>query len=161
MKALIAVGCLLFSAILADAPTNLLKPANQLDSWRVESTDGGKCTATIKDDAIVFDVTEVDSTDWHVQAVQTDLDLKDGTTYVLRFKAMSPENKSIAVNAMIDEEDWHQIGLQEESYLGKEYREVKMEFRATDVIAKKNRISFVLGQSKGTVHIKDLSLTAK
>jgi len=68
---------------------------------------------------------------------------------------------SMTVNAMIDQDDWHQIGLNEEVQLKKEYNEFSFEFTASDTVAKKNRISFVLGSSKGTVSIKELTLVAK
>lgn len=145
---------------LVDAK-NLLKPANKTESWRLEQVEGGKAELKIDEDSAVFKVTGVDSTDWHVQAVQTGLDLKDGKTYVLKFKAKSPESIKIAVNSMIDQEDWHQIGLHEEFYLSKEFKEQIFEFQANGVVANKNRISFVLGYEKGTVYVKDVSLTEK
>jgi hypothetical protein len=140
---------------------NLLKPANKKESWRLEQVDGGKAEMKFDDDSVTFKVTAVDSTDWHVQAVQTDLNLKEGATYVLKFKARSPESVSISVNAMIDQEDWHQIGLWEEISLGKEYREFTSEFQTSGTVANKNRISFVMGNYKGEIQIKDLSLVAK
>ena len=59
-------------------PKNLLKPTNELDSWLLELTDGGKGEMKVDEDAIVFDVLETDGTNWHVQAYQTEVPLKDG-----------------------------------------------------------------------------------
>lgn len=162
MKSLIALTLLLglIANIPADAK-NLLKPANKEDSWRLEQTDGGKGEMKIDGDAVVFKVKEVDGTNWHVQAIQPDLDLKEGGTYVLKFEARSPDRNDIMVNAMIDQADWTEIGLHEEISLGKEYHEYSYEFTATGTVAKKNRIGFVLGTSKGEVLIKNVSLTAK
>jgi hypothetical protein len=152
----------LFATTLCVAdPVNLLKPTNKEDSWRLEKAGETKSEMKIEDDAVVFQTTAVDSTDWHVQAVQTNLDLKDGKSYVIKFKAKSPDEISITVNAMIDQDDWHQIGLNEEVQLKKEYAEFSFEFTAADTVAMKNRISFVLGNSKGTVSIKNLTLNAK
>ena len=156
----IAVTFFTAMLFLAD-PVNLLKPTNKEDSWRLEIAGDAKSELKIEEDAVVFRTTSVDSTDWHVQAVQTNLDLKDGKTYAIKFKAKSPDEVSITVNAMIDQDDWHQIGLNEEVQLKKEYSEFSFEFTANDTVAKKNRISFVLGGSKGTVSIKELTLVAK
>ena len=161
MKSTLALLLLAFLfPVFADS-TNLLKPANKQDSWRLEQKDDGKAEMKVDDEAVSFKITAVDSTDWHVQAVQTNLDLKEGATYILKFKGRSPDSVTISVNAMIDQDDWHEIGLHEDIYLGKEYKEYSHEFQTTGTVSKKNRISFVMGNSKGLVQIKDVSLEAK
>ncbi len=62
---------------------------------------------------------------------------------------------------MVDQEDWHEIGLHEDVYASKTFREESYTFTATDVADKKNRIGFVMGAEKGTLVIKDMTLTAK
>ncbi len=156
----VALALVTTTFFLAD-PVNLLKPTNKEDSWRLEQAGDAKAVMKIEEDSVVFRTTTVDSTDWHVQAVQTNLDLKDGKTYTIKFKAKSPEEVAITVNAMIDQDDWHQIGLNEEVQLRKEFKDFSFEFTASDTVAKKNRISFVLGNSKGIVYLKELSLSAK
>ncbi len=138
---------------------NLLKPTNKLTSWRFEQVDGGKGEIRESSEAIVFKVNEVDSIEWHVQAVQTDLDLQEGKEYEIKFQAKSPERRSISINAMIDKEDWHGIGLQEELYLTKEFSDFDFRFKAERVEPKKNRISIVVGNAKGEVHIKNMVMT--
>lgn len=161
MKTFCIAVALLSSALFVAEPVNLLKPTNKEGSWRLEKAGDTKSELKIEEEAVVFRTTVVDSTDWHVQAVQTNLDLKDGKNYVIKFKARSPDEVSITVNAMIDQEDWHQIGLNEEVQLKKEYSEYSFEFTASETVSNKNRISFVLGSSKGIVSIKDLTLIAK
>lgn len=162
MKSLIALTLLIgLICNLSIEDKNLLKPANKAESWRLETTDGGKCDMKIDGDSVVFQVKEVDGTNWHVQAIQPDLDLKEGGKYVLKFEARSPDRNDIMVNAMIDQPDWTEIGLHEEITLGKEFREYSYEFTASGTVAKKNRIGFVLGTTKGEVMIKNVSLTAK
>ena len=53
------------------------------------------------------------------------------------------------------------FGLNEEVQLRKEFKDFSFEFTASDTVAKKNRISFVLGHSKGIVYLKERSLSAK
>lgn len=159
MKLAASAFCLLSLFAWAEAPKNLLKPTNKVESWRFEMAETAKGTIKAAEDTMVFTVTETTGTDWHVQAVQTDLDLVEGKEYTLTFKAKADSARSIGVNAMIDQEDWHQIGLGEEAFLGKDYDNYKYTFRAENVLSKKNRISVVLGGSKGTVTIKEMSLT--
>jgi hypothetical protein len=143
------------SAFAAD---NILKPANKVESWRFEQHEDGKGKISVDGDAILFDVTNADGTDWHVQAFQTPLDLKDGKEYTLTFKAKADEAREVDVEAGIDQEDWHMIGLQEKVELGKDWKEYKYTFTANDVKANKNRVGFVLGGAKGKVWVKDLVL---
>lgn len=147
---------------LAAEKANLLKPTNKIDSWRFEQHEQGKGAIKAADDAIEFEVTNADGEAWHVQAVQTGLDLKEGKEYTLRYKAKAEPGRSIQVNAMIDVDDWHTIGLQEEVELGKDWKDYSTSFTAENVNKeKKNRISFVVGGEKGKVWLKDVTLTEK
>jgi len=161
MKTFVVAFAIFASMVVIADPVNLLKPTNKAESWRLEKAGDAKSEMKIEEDAVVFTTSVVDSTDWHVQAVQTSLDLKDGKTYTIKFKAKSPDTVSITVNAMIDQEDWHQIGLNEEVKLTKEYKDFSFDFTASETVSNKNRISFVLGGSKGTVSLKEVTLTTK
>jgi hypothetical protein len=162
----VALAVLTFTAALALAAAgdkaNLLKPTNQVGSWRFEQHEQAKGAAKAADDAIEFEVTNADGEAWHVQAVQTGLDLKDGKAYVLRYKAKAEPARSIQVNAMIDQDDWHQIGLSEDVELTKDWKDYSTTFTAMDANKeKKNRVTFVLGGEKGKVWVKDATLTEK
>jgi len=142
----------------ASAADNILKPANDTKNWRFEQHEDGKGKMAVEGDAIVFEVTNADGTEWHVQAFQTPLDLKDGKEYTLTFKAKADEVREVGVQAGIDEEDWHNIGLDEKAELTKDWKDYKYTFTANDVKANKNRVGFVLGGAKGKVWVKDLVL---
>ncbi len=158
---------LIFSLALlthaADAPAkkNLLKPTNAPDSWRLEQHEAAKATMAADGDAILFTITDPDGTDWHIQGNQAGLDLKDDATYVVTFKAKSAAPLSVQLNAAIDQDDWHSIGLMEAVDLTPDWKEYKYEFKAAQTAANKNRIGFILGGEKGKVWIKDLTLTEK
>jgi hypothetical protein len=147
--------------VVADEGKNLLKETNKTDSWRFEQHEGGKGKMEADGEAILFEVTDTDGTDWHVQAVQTGLDLKEQKEYVLSFRAKASADRQVPVNAMIDQDDWHQIGLSETADVGKEWKEFRYEFRAEQVLAKKDRISFILGGDKGKLWLKDVKLVEK
>ena len=151
---------ILLSFRSAAAADNILKPANDAKNWRFKQHEEGKGKIAVEGDAILFEVTNVDGTEWHVQAFQTPLDLKDGKEYTLTFKAKAEDMREVEVQAGIDEEDWHMIGLQEKVELTKDWKEYKYTFTANDVKANKNRLGFVLGGAKGKVWVKDLVLKA-
>jgi len=146
-------------ALLAAEPENLLKPTNSVDSWRFELVEPAAGDAEATEKGVKFTVTEVDGTNWHVQTFQTDLDLKEGQSYTVKFKAMAPVYRSYQLVAGIDEDDWREIGLHEDLTASKTVSEESFTFTATGVAANKNRIGFVLGDEKGSLVIEDMTLT--
>jgi len=172
MKATMIAAMLMLlpiAALAADAPVedaksetkNLLQPTNDLESWVFELNDAGKGEMTVDGDAIVFHTTETTGTDWHVQAYQPNLDLKDDQTYVVKFQMEAAEPVHLLLVAGINEEDWHEIGLHEDIEPTDEFKDYEFEFTAHDVVEKNNRLGFVLGIDKGAVSVKGLTLTEK
>ena len=156
LSAVAAVALHAADAKPADASGNLLKPTADVKSWRLEQHEEGKGTIAVDAGAIVFDVTTPGGEEWHVQAFQTPLDLKNGIEYAVSFKAKASEERAVKLQAGIDEEDWHNIGLDEEVTLGKEWKDYEYKFTAADVRPMKNRVGFVMGTSKGKVYVKDM-----
>jgi hypothetical protein len=144
-----------------DKAKNLLKRTNDPESWQLQLTDGGQGDMKADGDAIVFHVTEIDDTNWHVQVYQTGLDLKNGKEYVVKFKAKAPKASGLLLVAAIHQEDWHEIGLHEDLDPSDDFKQYEFTFTANDVVPNNNRLGFVLGSSKGTVEIKDLTLIEK
>lgn len=148
-------------AFAADKP-NLGKPSNKAENWRFEQHEAGKGTMKMDGDAAVFETTNADGEDWHVQAVMTGLDLKEGKEYVVSFKAKGEPARTIKLAGNIDMDDWHSIGLSEDVELTKDWKDFSFSFKADSVAAdKKNRVAFVLGGDKGTVMVKDLTISEK
>jgi len=156
-----AVIALVPSIGICDDAKNLLKPVNKTDSWRFEKTQGGEGEFKVVDDAAVFKVTKTTGTNWHVQAFQVDLDLKEGADYTVKVKLRAGESRSVTLVAMIDKDDWHEIGLHEDLNLTKNNQTFEFSFRARGVAEKKNRIGLVLGDEKGEVTVQEMSLTEK
>ena len=149
-------------AVAADKGKNLLKDPNKTESWRLEQHEQAKATMKADQDGILFDVTNVDGENWHVQAFLTGIDFKEGKEYTFSYKAKGEPTRSVIAAAGIDEDDWHGVGLQEDVELTKDWKEQTHTFKAENVAkANKNRIGFVLGADKGKVWVKDLSLTEK
>ena len=146
-----------FAFAAADA-ANILKPTNKPESWRFEQHEQAKGKIAVEADAIVLEATETDGTDWHVQAFQTPLDLKEGKDYVLTYQAKADGARSVNVQAAIDEDPWSNAGLDEPVELTKEWKKFEHKFTARDIRANKNRVGFVIGNEKGKVFIKDMVL---
>jgi len=162
MKCLAALCVVAGLVAFAEEPKNLLKPINKLETWRFEKHEGGDGTLKIDGDKVVLASTKVTGTDWHVQAILPNLDLKEGQTYVLKFKAKADRLCTIGVHAMLDEEDWHEIGLGEQIMLGKTAADHEFRFRAYSVSPrKKNRIALVLGHEECAVTIEAMTLVEK
>jgi len=151
----------LAAGVFGDEPKNLLKPVDKEGSWRLEQFQGGKGTLEIEDKSAVFKVTKTTGTNWHVQAFQIDLDLREGKEYTVKLQLRSPQSRSVDLVAMIDKEDWHEIGLRETLRLGKDLKSFEFTFKATNVAEKKNRIGFILGDETGDVVVKEMTLTEK
>ncbi len=143
------------------AKYGLLKPTNGEDSWTFELSGEGKGAMWIIEEAAIFLISKTTGTNWHVQAYQTGLDLEDGKDYVVKFQLKSPEELTVLLQALVDEGDYHSIGLNEEIAATKEYKDYEFTFTASDVAKGNNRLSFVLGNAPGIVYVKNLSLKAK
>ena len=108
-----------------------------------------------------FKAGRLTGTNWHIQAFQVNLDLKEGQDYTLKIKMRAAQRRNVTVVATIDKEDWHEIGLHEDVSLDKELKSFEFTFRASGVAEKKNRIGFVLGDETGDLIVKEISLTEK
>jgi hypothetical protein len=163
MKRLLpAAFALLYSLIaFAEEPKNLLKPVNKAESWRFETHEGAQGKLEIVDDTAVFKAGRLTGTNWHIQAFQTDLELKEGQDYTLKVKMRAVQRRGVTVVATIDKEDWHEIGLHEDVTVDKELKTFEFTFRASGVAEKKNRIGFVLGDETGDLVVKEITLTEK
>lgn len=163
MKRLLGFAVILFipGAAFSEDAKNLLKPIDKESSWRFELHGGAQGALEIVDKTAVLKAEKLTGTNWHVQAFQVNLDLKDGKEYTLKVTMSAPRSRSVLIVATIDEEDWHEIGLHEDVRLGKEPKTYEFTFKADGVVANKNRIGFVLGDETGDVVIKDMTLTEK
>lgn len=158
----VACACLVAADDKKPSNENLLKPTNDIESWRFEEHEGGKGELKADEEMAVLRVAATTGTDWHLQAFRVGLDLQEGKEYVLTFQAKSPERRGMIINAQIDEEDWHEIGLHEEVYTTNvEFKEYKYTFKAEGVVKGNNRLGFVLGNEKGTLIVKDMKLVEK
>ena len=104
------------------------------------------------------DVTQTDGTDWHVQTHQVGLDLTDGTTYTVTFRAKADKARTMPLGASLDQADWHNVGLTANTALTTDWKSFHYVFTAHDTVPNHARLAFTLGGQTGTVWISDLQI---
>ncbi len=107
---------------------------------------------------IQVNVTQIDSTDWHIQAHQAGLDLHDGSTYTVTFRAKADKNRPLPIAVSLDQADWHNVGLTGSADLSTDWKNFTYSFTAHDTIPSHGRIAFTLGGTVGTVWIAGLQI---
>lgn len=107
---------------------------------------------------VQVNITQTDGTDWHVQAHQTGLNLTDGTTYTVSFRAKADRARAMPVSTGLDQADWHNVGLQGSAALTTDWKTFRYVFTAHDTVPNHNRIAFTLGGQTGTVWIGSLQI---
>ena len=107
---------------------------------------------------VQINVTQTDGTDWHVQAHQTGLNLTDGTTYTVSFRAKADKDRPMPLGASLDQADWHNIGLTANAALTTDWKTFRYVFTAHDTVPNHARIAFTLGGQTGTVWIEGLQI---
>jgi hypothetical protein len=107
-----------------------------------------------------FHIYTTDGTDWHVQTHINGLDLTEGKTYTVTFRAKADADRAMNVNAGLDEADWHNLGLNQTANLTTDWQSFTFTFDAVDTVPNHGRIDFVFGNQTGDVWISDLQLRA-
>ena len=134
---------------------NFLSPASE---WTSEHQ--GTTQATFQPDAsgIKTSVTQTDGTIWHVQAHQTGIDLHEGATYTVTFRAKADSARTLPVAASLDQSDWHNVGLDANAALTTDWKPFSYVFTARDIVPGHARLAFTLGDQTGTVWIDALQI---
>jgi len=141
---------------------SLVGPGSQ---WRLE-VQGGKAEisgspssgdGTAPDQ--VVNVAEVDGTTWHIQATISDLTVKNGDTYTVKFRAKADAPRSVDVNLQLSKPDWKILGLQVTPALTTDWKTYQYSFTIHDAEPKSAKLDFVVGNHAGKIWISDLSLS--
>lgn len=135
----------------------LLTPASE---WSIEHQGTSQAAFSPEGSGIKTTISQVDGTDWHVQVHQTGIDLKDGETYTVTFRAKADVARIVAVAAGLDQADWHTVGLAENAALTTDWKPFTYVFTSHDTVPNHNRLAFTLGNQTGTVWIDTLQIHA-
>jgi len=105
-----------------------------------------------------LEVTALGTQNWHVQCYQTGVNLQEGKNYLLAFWAKADRSRKLAVSAILDNADWHSLGLGSSVDLTPAWKKYVVPFVASNVVPNHGRISFCLGDALGTVSLANISL---
>jgi len=143
-------------------------PINRQAGWTAEAQGSSKASMTFGPETVggpgqaapytQVAVAQVDGTDWHVQTHQIGLNLTDGTTYTVTFRAKADKDRPMPLGASLDQADWHNVGLTANAALTTEWKSFRYVFTAHDTVPSHARIAFTLGGQTGTVWISDLQI---
>ena len=159
LSSILTLSLLVPAFAMAQEPStvvNLAKPTNVAESWYFETHESGAGEMVIDEEAVTFKTTKITDDAWHVQVYQHGFDFEEGARYRVSFAIKSDERVKVLCHAMINEDDWHEIGLHEEIYCRPEYQKQEFTFQAEQVKAANNRLGFQLGYELGSVSVKDL-----
>lgn len=144
----------------AIAGINLVAPITTAGNWQFVLAGSARGTMTADGSGgALFAMDAVDGTDWHAMFWFTDLDLHDGHSYVLRYRARADAPRHITAKAQVDGGDYHPIGLNEDVSLTTDWKPYTHTFQAAKTGQGNNQIVFLLGQQAGRVWLSDISLT--
>ncbi|MDR3708173.1 MAG: cellulase family glycosylhydrolase [Capsulimonadaceae bacterium] len=121
-------------------------------------------TAPASSDApspVRIDTPVVPDAAWKVQAKLGDLDLTEGESYILSFRAKADRaERPLGVFVTIDQPDWHGAGLDRHLLLNGEWQSFRLVFAASHVVPKRERILFTTGSAAGPVWVSDVKLAS-
>jgi hypothetical protein len=152
----------------AERGPELLKPpaAEGVAPWVLEKHEGARGSAERSDSGgpegaagpvLRLHVTKPGES-WHVQILQAGMDLLEGETYTLTFRARADRERHLTVGASLDVDDWHNVGLNSQQRVGPTWRRVRLVFTATGAKKDHGRIVFGCGDAEGVVELAGLSL---
>jgi hypothetical protein len=138
---------------------NLLAPPEEPDSWQVYTAGVARASLRREGTALRLDIGMADGVTRHVQCFQRGIDLREGHSYTLQFRARADAPRDVWVEAHLDQPDYHNVGLGRVAPLVPEWQAFTETFRATRVLASDTGVPcFVVGGKAGTVWLADISL---
>lgn len=126
--------------------------------WSIESQGASKAAMKTDTNGVQAEITQVDGTAWHVQVHPTGINLQNDTTYTVTFRAKADTDRAVSLAASLDQNDWHNVGLDVNAALTADWKTFSYVFTAHDIAPDHNRLTFTLGSQTGTVDISDLQI---
>ena len=138
---------------------SLLAPPGDPASWQLYA--GGEARAVLHGEGGVMrlDIGSVDGVSAHLKCFQRGINLQEGRTYTLRFRAKADKLRDMQVEACLDQPDYHNVGLGRIAPLLPEWQKFSETFTATHVLANDTDVPrFVVGDRAGTIWFSDVSV---
>ncbi|HZO87503.1 MAG TPA: carbohydrate binding domain-containing protein [Chthonomonadaceae bacterium] len=109
--------------------------------------------------AVHIAVAALGKENWHIQLYQAGLNLAEDAPYTLTFWARADRPRPLSVQAALDRQDWHNVGLNAERIpLTTAWQKFTLSFTAHRTLPDHNRLIFILGDALGAVDLAGLAL---
>ena len=142
---------------LKEFPPSIRTPSG----WQLEQH--GECRASVSirryqsRDALRFEISRADPTEWHLQFTQNDLALKAGRYYTAIFDAASERPRKISCGVSQAHEPWANLGLSRHADLTQQWKTFRFGFIAKDD-DENSRLSFAFGGSDVPFYLANVQL---
>jgi hypothetical protein len=103
-------------------------------------------------------ITRPGEADWHLQLNRPSLDLAEGGSFRLTFRARGDASRPISITVMLDQEPWSPCGLQAEARLATGWQRFSYDFVAAGTRPRHVRVNFSALNRTGTIDLADVSL---
>ncbi len=141
------------------APIKQATRALTLAPWELQLHGDAESSMSSTKDTVVINTTKIGEKVWHAQLFHPKLELEEGAFYKVSFDIKSDTGKGNAlVQAMINEPDWHEVGLHQKIELSKQFVRHEFKFKATQTSKGKNRIGLVVGYQIAKITVRDFVL---
>ena len=138
---------------------DLLAPPTDPANWQLYTAGGAQAALCRDGTALRLDITAIDGFSDHLKWFQRGIDLKEGHTYTLRFRARADTLRDMRVEACLDQPDYHNVGLKRIAPLLPQWQVFSETFVATQVLANDTDVPrFIVGDHPGKIWLTDVSL---
>jgi hypothetical protein len=134
--------------------------------WLIEQHEGAQARLTVTPAkegeppaaALAVSALSPAGAEWHVQLKEPGLKFEKGRLYTVSFRAWADVDRPLGVSVMQNHAPWQGLGLGQRVQLGREPREYRFSFRATETESEDARLNFAAGAALGTVWLSQVSL---
>lgn len=137
--------------------------ADNARGWNLENHDGAASSlGPIPGGGrgVRWTVTRPGAANWHLQLNFPGLDLVEGGSYRLRFRARADAQRPLGVSVMLDQEPWTACGLQTEVKLAPRWEEFTRDFVAVGTRPHHVRVNFSALNQTGPFDLAGVTLQA-
>jgi hypothetical protein len=135
-------------------------------TWFKEVNTGANATFTLDEAekssgnrSLRVDITQVDkNANYKIQVKQLGITLSKDKTYMLRFKSKADKARGINVSIMKDTSPYTNYGATHTFTTSTGWQEYRYSFKPSDNTDAGTRLTFIIGQSTGTVWLDDVEL---
>ncbi|MDP6546916.1 MAG: carbohydrate binding domain-containing protein [Phycisphaerae bacterium] len=126
-------------------------------TWSLEQHGGCKASVSGSAAGAKIEISEANSTRWHIQFKLSGLKVTKGRYYTLTFRAKAAKPRSISLNIGQADKPWGGLGLQRTVKLTDEWKEFRAGFAASK--SEDNaRVVFQVGGAQTAVELADIKL---